>query len=215
MIHPVAAVLLVKRYGRSIYSDQKFLLISYELRVFQIKRRKMKKSIYILFAFILAVGFASLGFSPVAATAITTPGHPQKADPTAVPNVTGASMTAEVLDVSVLPGTLQLNSGVYGPVGFKAGDVQFGGSGLKVSGLTGGNKATVCFAFPSYRYKWDGKIEEWNGTKWVSLVTTFTKDGDGIVNWACTSAAGNGTYSLIIWYYGPAEPPVVTEVIFS
>jgi hypothetical protein len=170
--------------------------------------KKMKKGLYILLAVILAVGFASLGYGHVSAGVgpIISNG-PQPADPTAAPAAAGATLTSQVLPLPVLLGTHLLDSGKYEPVGYKTGEVQFGGSGLKVSGLTGAEKAKVCFAFPSYRYKWDGKVNQWNGTKWVPLLTTFTKDVDGVVDWACTSAGGNGTYSLIIWYYGPPEAP--------
>jgi hypothetical protein len=110
--------------------------------------------------------------------------------------------------ITNLPGTALLDSGKYSPVGFKAGDVQFGGSGLAVSGLVYPTTAKVCFPFSGYRYQWEGVISQWNGSKWVALTTTFPTDGDGSVNWACASGVGNGTYALITWYTGPVEPPV-------
>ena len=157
----------------------------------------MKKSIYLVLALALTFGLASIGFTQVQASAL--------ADPYALPTVPGAALTSTVVAVPDLPGTVVLDSGKYSPLGFKAGDVQFGGSGLKVSGLSGRSTASVYFAFPDYRYHWVGTISQWNGSKWVPLATTFLKDADGNVNWASASGAGNGIYALIIWYTGPAE----------
>ena len=165
----------------------------------------MKRSVNIVFALVLAFCFAFASFGSVHAGSIQ-PG-PTWGHPTAVPSVKGAGITSEVLGQPELPGTAMLKSGEFVPVGFPLGEAQFGGSGLKVSGMTSKTTATLCFSFPSYQFKWTGKIEQWNGTKWVALDTTITSGVDGGATYACTNGAGNGTYALIIWYYGPIESP--------
>ena len=91
-------------------------------------------------------------------------------------------------------------------MGYKEGDAQFGGSGLKISSLETRVTATLCFPFRDYNFKWKGVVSQWNGEKWTALTTYFPADAEGVTNWACTKGAGNGTYALITWYYGPPEP---------
>lgn len=171
----------------------------------------MKKCLRILLVFVLASSFALMLTSY--ASAIPLPLTIVVPDPFAVPSVEGAKITSEVLGVPSLPGTMVLASGKYSPVGYKEGDAQFGGSGLKVSGLEKGVKAKVCFSFRDYSYKWKGVITMWDGHKWVTQKTEFPIDADGVTSWACTQGAGNGTYSLIQWYYGPAEPAPTEQLI--
>jgi hypothetical protein len=169
----------------------------------------MKKSISILVAIFLAVGFLFTSSTRAAAGFFIEPAPP---DPYAVPSNDMTKMTSEVLGQAVLPGTVSLSSGKLSPLGFTKGFVQYGGPGLKVMGLVKPATAMVCFPFRGYNFNWVGKIYQWNGTAWTAVVTSFPKDGDGVVNWACTKGAGNGIYSLIIWYTGPAEPIIREEI---
>jgi hypothetical protein len=132
-------------------------------------------------------------------------------DPYAVSSIDNSGLTTELVSVPSLPGTVLLDSGKYAPVNDKAGDTQFSASGLVLSGLGKGETSRVCFPFRDYNYKWSGAVNQWNGTKWVPLVTTFPADAEGNTNWACTIGKSNGTYALITWYYGPAEPVVTYE----
>jgi len=141
----------------------------------------------------------SAGFSPTG-TGPTVP------DPYALPSVESSSMVSSIVSVPSLPGTVLLDSGKYLPKGYKQGDAQFASSGLEVASLGKGETAEVCFPFRSYNYKWNGVVSQWIGEKWVALSTTFPVDTDGVSNWACSEGAGNGTFALITWYYGPPEP---------
>jgi hypothetical protein len=122
---------------------------------------------------------------------------------------TSVQYSSSVLGVETLPGTEVLDSGKILPAGFNH-EMQFGGKGLEISGRAAGKSVEACFDFPTYRYSWNGVIKQWNGTKWVALPTTITPTADGSTATACTPKVSNGTYSLLIWYYGPIEP-VVTE----
>ena len=123
---------------------------------------------------------------------------------------TSTHYSSDVVNVANLPGTEVLESGMILPAGFNQ-ELQFGGKGLEISGLAAGKSVEACFDFPTYRYSWNGVIKQWNGTKWVAMPTTITPTADGSTAAACTSKVSNGTYSLLIWYTGPIEPPVVTE----
>lgn len=127
-------------------------------------------------------------------------------DPTASTSEKGLTFTSEVLDPWQLPGTLTLGTGQYGPVGFPAGQAQFGGNGLKVTALPEGKTVELCFDFPVYSMSWEGKIYLWNETKWVAMPTTVTPGSDGSPTYACTPKAANGIYALIIGFYGTPQP---------
>jgi hypothetical protein len=174
----------------------------------------MKKGSLLLLAFLLALGIAFSGFSSVQAFPVFhfTPTPVTPPDPYAVPSNDKTDIADDVIGQVDLPGTIQLSSGKLAPMGFTAGFAQFGGPGLQVSGLVKPATALVCFPFRGYNFKWTGSIYKWDSatSAWVAAATTFPKDGDDVVNWACTSGAGNGIYSLIIWYIGPPEP-VATE----
>jgi hypothetical protein len=160
-------------------------------------------SLTLALCLILAVtSIVSAGFRPPD----TVPPVP---DPYALPAVENSGMVSSIVSVPSLPGIVVLDSGKYLPQGFKQGDAQFGGSGLEVSGLGKRETAEVCFPFRSYNYQWKGVVSQWNGDKWVALTTFFPTDADGVSSWACANGAGNGTFALITWYFGPPEPPVV------
>jgi hypothetical protein len=125
------------------------------------------------------------------------------ADPTATANGKDVSITTSVLDSAVLPGTVNNDAGMILPVGFIAGSIQFGGNGIAVSGLKSTETAKVCFSFPVYQYSWAGKIYEWNGKAWVVVPTTMVAPtGENSLYYACSDKVGNGTYSLLIGFYG-------------
>jgi hypothetical protein len=138
--------------------------------------------------------------------------------PTTIPSITWADpyvfkttvqYNSDVLGAVDLPGTEVLDNGKILPAGFNH-EMQFGGNGLEVSGLAAGKSVDVCFDFPTYRYSWNGVIKEWNGTKWVALPTTITSTNESSSSLACTTKVKNGTYALLIWYYGPIESVVTT-----
>jgi hypothetical protein len=175
------------------------------------KENAMKKSLCIVLTVIFVLGLtfltpstAQAGWAPPTAVSSTLP------DPKALPSVEDAAFTSKVIGFPDLPGTLLLDNGKFSPVGYTAGDAQFGSAGLKVSGLAKGVTVTACFPFPGYRFKWTGVVSQWNGTKWSKLVTYFPADADGVSDWACATGLSGGTYSLIIWYYGPPEPAINT-----
>ena len=172
----------------------------------------MRKGFCILLAFLMALGIVSMGFTNVQARLIVQP--PVIPDPYALPSSDSADISTAVVGQVDLPGTTQLSSGKLAPLGFTAGFAQYGGAGLQVSDLVKPATAIVCFPFRGYNFKWTGSIYKWEETAWVAMATTFPADAEGAVNWACTSGAGNGIYSLIIWYVGPPEP-APTRIIYN
>jgi hypothetical protein len=161
----------------------------------------MKKITRVSITTLIVLCFLLMSFSTVLARRIE-PSFTWK-DPVAS-SETGVKFSSEVLDPAFLPGTESLASGMLVPVGMN-NELQFGGKGIKISGLAAGEKVQICFDFPTYRYSWNGKIAMWNGTKWVTVPTTISKGNDSSAS-ACTVGAGNGYYSLLIWYYGVPEP---------
>jgi hypothetical protein len=128
-------------------------------------------------------------------------------DPVVTPLKTSYTYTSEVVGVGYLKGATQAENQLMVPIGRT--DEQFGSNGLVLGGLTGKEKVKACFEFRGYQYKWAGSIFKWNGTKWVKQATTFTDDPAGTTN-ACATNLGNGTYALIIYYWGPQEMVVPT-----
>ncbi len=136
------------------------------------------------------------------------------ADPMTFPGAPGSTFVATVLTPVLLPGTVDGPGGLVLPVGFTTGQKQFGGNGLSISGLQAGESAKLCFDFPWYNFKWAGGVYQWNGTKWVPLGTTVTPGVEGSNTWACAMTSENGTFALLMGYYGPPEPAVLeTEFI--
>jgi hypothetical protein len=141
-----------------------------------------------------------LSFLVVAAMVLGSFGT-AKADSIDNPTVTPVSgdkvFTTEVIPVPNLPGTTLLDQ-KYIPVGFKAGEVQFGGNGVLVKGMDFG-KATVCYSIREAEVNqgWGGKVGMWNGTKWVLLPTTLTTPDEAVFGTACATITGSGTYAFI------------------
>jgi hypothetical protein len=136
-------------------------------------------------------------------------------DPVTFPGAPGNTFTAAVLTPVELPGTLDGPGGLVLPVGFTVGQKQFGGNGLKVTGLQPGESAKLCFDFPWYNFKWSGGVYQWNGTKWVALGTTVTPGVDGSNTWACAKTSENGTFALLMGYYGPPETLPISTVFID
>ena len=162
--------------------------------------RKINKavsvSLLLIVMLLLIVGpvFAKPGPSVVTVKAFT--------DPLVTPVRAGDTFTSSIVEVGFLKGAVQLENQLMAPVGRT--DEQFGSNGLVLSDLTGKEKAKACFYFPGYNYKWAGNVFKWNGTKWVKQATTFTND-PAATTMACATGLGNGTYALIIYYWGPNE----------
>lgn len=131
-------------------------------------------------------------------------------DPLVTPLKESYTYTSEVVGLTYLKGAVQNDDQLMAPVGRT--DEQFGSNALVLSGLTGKEKVKACFEFNRFNYKWAGNIFMWNGTKWVKQTTTYTSD-PAATTLACASGLGNGTYALIIYYWGPQEFPVATEII--
>jgi hypothetical protein len=155
----------------------------------------MKKTFKSMFVLLLVLGLVAVVFVPVFASSTMR-------DPVVTPLKVTDTYTSEVVGVGYLKGAVQLENQLMAPVGRT--DEQFGSNGLVLSDLTGKEKVKACFFFPGYNSKWAGNIFKWNGTKWVKQTTTFTNDPAGTPT-ACASGLGNGTYALIIYYWGPQE----------
>ena len=167
----------------------------------------MKKVFKSMFVLLIVVGLVAVVFSPVIAKKIDT--TPTLRDPVVSPMKTSDTFTSSVVEVGFLKGAVQLESQLMAPVGRT--DEQFGSNGVLVNGLSGKEKVQVCFEFNLYNYKWAGNVFMWNGTQWVKQTTTFTSD-PAATTWACASGLGNGTYALIMYYWGPQEMSSPTEL---
>ncbi len=131
-------------------------------------------------------------------------------DPVVTPLKESYTYTSSIVEVGYLKGAVQKENQSMAPVGRL--DEQFGSNGLVIKDLSGKEKVKACFEFNRYNYKWAGNVFMWNGSKWVKQATTFTSD-PAATTWACASGLGNGTYALIIYYWGPQEFPVAIATI--
>jgi hypothetical protein len=123
-------------------------------------------------------------------------------DPTATANQKDVTFTSTVLEPTLLPGTINDDAGLILPVGFTVGAEQFGGNGIKISGLSKtADTVKVCFSFPVYQYSWSGTIYQWSGSAWVAQPTTIVAPtGENSLYYACSAKVSNGTYALIMGY---------------
>jgi len=159
------------------------------------------------FVVLLVLGLLVILTVPV--FALPNPSTPALRDPEVSPMKAGDTYSSSIVGIAFLEGAEQLENQLIAPVGRT--DEQFGSNGLVISGLTGKEKVKACFYFSGYNYKWAGNIYLWNGTQWVKQVTTITSDPEG-TPMACASDLGNGTYALIIYYWGPQEMNYPTEL---
>ena len=128
-------------------------------------------------------------------------------DPVATSMDKTVMFNSDILNLPQLPGTQMLGSGMYVPVGIPTPQSQFGGNGLVVSGLPDGKTVQICFSFPTYVFSWAGQVHMWSGTEWMPMPTTIIPATSEAYNTqACTYGAGNGTYALIIGFYGTPQP---------
>jgi len=170
----------------------------------------MKKTTKVSLAILLTFCLVLASLSTVFAMPLPTKAAIPWADPTAMATDTTLVFTSTVKDAWQLPGTTELSSGMFVPAGFPEGQAQFGGKGLAVSDLPDGRFVKVCFNFPVYFNSWHGTIYAWDGMEWVAMPTTITPGDteDPANTYACTPSAGNGTYALVIGFYGTPQPQI-------
>lgn len=128
-------------------------------------------------------------------------------DPTVTPVSGDTTFTTTVIPISSLPGTTAFDDMTI-PVGFPAGEAQFGGAGILVQGFDSG-KATACFSLSALEVSqgWGGKVAVWDGGKWVRLATTLTSSEESNTTMACATITGNGTYAFIKYVTEPDKLP--------
>jgi hypothetical protein len=172
------------------------------------KRRKMKKTLGPIFSFLLVMALVLGSFG----TAIAAPGD----DPVVTPVSGDTEFTTEVVPIAALPGTTPLASQMIVPVGFPAGEAQFGGNGIRVTGMDKGT-ATACFSLnaAAVQQGWGGKVGVWNGSKWVLLPTTITTAEESSTSLACAAITGSGTYAFIQYVTQPDKLPTMGECDFN
>jgi len=135
-------------------------------------------------------------------------------DPTVVPVSGDKDFTTEVIPIAQFPGTTEFNQMLV-PVGFPAGEAQYEGSGVVITGMENG-QATACFAISGTQWGWGGKVGSWDGKKWVLLPTTIAATADETATtYACTTITGNGTYVFIKYVVDPSLLPQMQECPFS
>lgn len=166
----------------------------------------MKKISRISVASLLVLGILAITAGSVFASSSALAAVDEWLDPTASANG-GSSFSSEVVAPSSLPGTVNEDAGMIMPVGFTFDTGQFGGNGIKISGLaTSADTANLTFSFPTYRYGWAGSIYKWDGSSWVAVPTTIVAPtGENSMYYATASKVGNGTYALIVGYEGLDE----------
>jgi len=109
------------------------------------------------------------------------------------------SGTTRILIPENLLGTLEINNRLI-PMWNPVGEVQYQGERIEISGL-GSGTTTVKFDFRQAYFGWEGKIYQWNGTKWVAQKTTLELGGEEAPTYA-SAVVPNGTYALLVWYTG-------------
>lgn len=159
----------------------------------------MKKTGKVLFVVMLALSVVALNFGPAFAMNDFN-------DPVVTPLTSGSPGVSTLLSPTLLPGAFIGVDGMYFPVGFVEGQAQFGGSGVNMSELVDGATVKICFDFPLYSYQWWGNVRMWDGVKWVVLPTTIYPAVEESSPMACVTGVGNGTYALVMGYYGPPAP---------
>jgi len=117
--------------------------------------------------------------------------------------------TTEFIHISQFPGTTEFNQMLV-PVGFPAGEAQYQGDGVIVTGMDSG-KASACFYITGTEYGWGGKVGLWDGTKWVKLATTITPIEESNKSLSCATITGNGTYAFLRYIVDASLLPVATK----
>jgi hypothetical protein len=133
---------------------------------------------------------------------------PSLPEPVVTPVSGDIEFTTEFIPIAQFPGTTEFNQMLV-PVGFPAGETQYQGDGVIVSGMDSG-QATACFTITGTEYGWGGKVGLWDGTKWVKLTTTITPIEESNKSQACATITGNGTYAFIRYVVDTSLLPVNT-----
>mgnify|MGYP001765498818 CR=1 FL=1 len=168
----------------------------------------MKRTLAPIFSFLLVMALVLGSFG----TAKAAPGDP----PVVTPLSGDADFVTEIVPIAALPGATELASQMLAPVGFPAGEAQFGGNGIRVTGLSKGS-ATACFSLNAVAVQqgWGGKVGLWNGSKWMLLPTTITTPAESSTSFACATITGNGTYTFIQYVTEPDKLPTMGECDFD
>jgi hypothetical protein len=135
-------------------------------------------------------------------------------DPTVTPISGDKDFSLKVLPVADLPGVTSLEGGMLVPAGFKAGEKQFEGSAVKITGLENGI-ARACFPFTGAPSGWGGKVGFWDGAKWVFLPTTITSPAETTTSWACADIKLSGYYTFIKWVVDASKLPTQSVCNFD
>jgi hypothetical protein len=135
-------------------------------------------------------------------------------DPTITPVSGDKDFTVEVIPIAQFPGTTEFHQMLV-PVGFPAGEAQYEGTGVIITGMENG-KATACFAISGTQWGWGGKVGSWDGNRWVLLPTTIAATADETATtYACTTVTGDGTYVFIKYVVDPSLLPQMQECSFD
>src|SRR5512133_367254 len=161
---------------------------------------KMKKVLLPMFTFLLVFGMFLSTFGSASANAIIVD------DPVVTPVSGDVEFNTAVVPIASLPGVTELPGGMLVPVGFPAGEAQFGSNGVRVTNFDSG-KAAACFSITGVEVGWGGKVGMWDGSKWVLLPTTITSYFESLVSSACATITANGTYTFIRWVADPTLLP--------
>ena len=105
----------------------------------------MKKTLIPLFSLVLVFSllFSITGTAAALPPPPPIPTTPSLPDPVVTPVSGDMEFTTEFIPIAQFPGTTEFNQMLV-PVGFPAGEAQYEGSGIIVSGMDQG-KATACF----------------------------------------------------------------------
>ena len=164
----------------------------------------MKKYLVSIRSLIIAIAFL---FTITATAGAGAPPTPSLSQPVVTPVSGDMEFTTEFIPIAQFPGTTEFNQMLV-PVGFPAGEAQYQGDGIIVTGMDSG-KATACFTISGTQYGWGGKVGVWNGTKWVLLPTTIKALDESPNSLACAPITGNGTYVFIRYVAEPDKLPKV------
>lgn len=156
-------------------------------------------STIVVVLFVLSFLFANLND----ASAAGLPG------PTISPLSGDAVFSTEVIRQAKLPGTTNYGSLIV-PVGFPAGEKQFEGDGITLSGL-GYGYVNACFALSGAGQGWGGQVGYWDGKAWKLQPTTLSTPQEASYTLACAKVYENGTYALIKWVTNTALLPDSTK----
>ena len=164
----------------------------------------MKRIVVPFLCFCLMFSFLAASFGSASASS-------ELPDP-AITSISGdRDFNTKFIGTASLPGTTYMENGMLIPAGFPAGEKQFEGRALKITGLDNG-KILVCFPFNGIQYGWGGQVGMWNESKWNLLPTTITTPAESRISYACSTIQNNGYYAFIKWVADPSKLPAKTPV---